>query len=287
MLLKKIDQGRAYLEKHGELFACPKCSSKMSIKENTMSFVCQNHHQYDLSKKGTLHFLSHHIKTDYDKEMLVHRQEMIKSGLYQPLVKKIADLMRQIPITSMVDMGCGEGSFLQALADEKVPGTKIGFDISKDGVFLATNQPVEAFWCIADMTNLPFASQSMSHLLNIFSPSHYSEFTRVLQKEGLLIKVVPEENYLKELREVFYVDNESKQVYSNEKVVNKFSQEMTLLSQERLTYQVPVSEENQEHLLRMSPLHWGASKQAFAQAKAQGITEITIDVLVLVGKSKM
>ena len=282
MLLKKIDQGKQFLEEHGDLFSCPKCRKAMINKD--YSLICRKQHRFDLAKKGTINFINHQIKTDYDKEMLSHRQKMIQIGLYEPLIQRILEASQDVSVESVVDIGCGEGSFLKELTDKGLEGTKIGFDISKDGVALATSQDIDAFWCVADITTLPFADQSMTHLLNIFSPSHYEEFRRVLKPGGRLIKVVPEENYLKEMREVFYQDDKEKQTYSNEKVVTKFKEEMTLISQERLTYQVPVPTERQEDLLAMSPLKWGASPESLKKAQETPIEFITVDVLVLIGE---
>lgn len=282
MLLKKIDRGQLFLKDHLNLFRCPKCQQKM-ISASNYQLSCEQGHHYDLSKKGTLHFLDHHVKTDYDKEMLSHRQKMIQAGLYGQLLAKLETILAEDQISTIVDMGCGEGSFLNNLASLKVPGTKIGFDISKDGIALATEQGVEAFWCVADITNLPFNDGSLSHLLNIFSPSHYGEFHRVLKGGGKLIKIVPEANYLMELRQSFYADDEAKQTYSNEKVVRKFSEEMNLISEERLTYTFDVSEKLQEDLVKMSPLQWGASAESLQKTESQLIETITIDLLILVG----
>ncbi len=79
----------------------------------------------------------------------------------------------------------------------------VGFDLSKEGVYAATAQPVEAFWCVADLTNLPFEDQTFTTILNIFSPSHYKEFQRVLTDDGEVLKIVPQQDYLKELRKRF------------------------------------------------------------------------------------
>lgn len=283
MLLKKIDRSRLFLEKNHELFACPNCHEWLTMQAN--SFVCPNKHQFDLNKKGNLHFLNHHVKTDYDKEMLVPRQKMIQSGLYQPLIDWILAYLQQDQVTSVVDMGCGEGSFLQQLDQQGLPGTKIGFDISKDGVALATNQNLEAFWCVADITNLPFGNQTISHLLNIFSPSHYKEFQRVLAPGGKLIKVVPEAGYLKELRDLFYDDQVEKQSYSNQKVVTKFKEEMVCLKTERVTYHIPVTDENYANILAMSPLKWGANPEILDEVLSKRqIDSLTIDILILVGE---
>ena len=77
---------------------------------------------------------------------------------------------------TVVDVGCGEGSFLAELSQAGLSGLKIGFDLSKEGIYLASNQPIDAFWCVADLTNLPFANEGLDTILNIFSPSHYQNF---------------------------------------------------------------------------------------------------------------
>lgn len=283
MLLKKIDRGQLFLKEQLALFRCPKCHERM-ISADAYQLKCQTNHQYDLSKKGTLNFLAHPIKTDYDREMLSHRQKMIQAGLYQPLLEKVKAILAEESLSTLVDMGCGEGSFLNGLAQLGVGGTKIGFDISKDGVGLATEQDVPAFWCVADMTNLPFNDQQLSHVLNIFSPSHYGEFRRVLKSGGKVIKIVPEANYLIELRQAFYEDKQEKQHYSNEKVVRKFSEELRMISEERVTYQFEVSDNLQQALLKMSPLHWGASADSLEKVATNFIKKITIDLLILVGE---
>jgi 23S rRNA (guanine745-N1)-methyltransferase len=279
-MLKKIDLARNFLEEHQEQFLCPVC--KQYVRLEGYSLVCSKNHHFDLSKKGTIYFLSHSIQTDYSKEMLQPRGRMIKSGMYQPLLEKISKSMVQTGNT--LDVGCGEGSFLTELTDLGLTGAKFGFDLSKEGIYLASNQPIDAFWCVADLTNLPFADQSMDTVLNIFSPSHYEEFRRVLKKEGTVIKVVPETDYLKELRTAFYPDDERKQHYSNEKVLTKFSEEMYILENERISYTFEIPEENRLDLLDMSPLEWGAASEIKERLKMDPLKTITIDVRVLKGK---
>ncbi|WP_086312228.1 23S rRNA (guanine745-N1)-methyltransferase [Enterococcus sp. 7F3_DIV0205] len=281
-MLKKIDSARKFLETHQKQFHCPVC--KKPFKLNGYSLICAENHQFDLSKKGTIYFLSHSIQTEYNKKMLAHRGRMIKSGMYQPLLEKIADRMNLSGNT--LDVGCGEGSFLSELSNLGLTGSKVGFDISKEGIYLASNQPIDAFWCVADLTNLPFADQSMDTILNIFSPSHYQEFQRVLKKEGTVIKVIPEVNYLKELRVAFYPDDEIKQTYSNEKVLAKFSEEMDVLNDDRVTFTFSIPEQNRLDLLEMSPLEWGVSEQIKEEIQRNPLSKITIDVRVLKGKVK-
>ncbi|MDA9472701.1 methyltransferase domain-containing protein [Enterococcus sp. 5H] len=278
-MLKKIDSARNYLEKHYRQFRCPTCHKEFVL--NGYSLICEENHQFDLSKKGTLYFLSHSIQTEYNKKMLLHRGKMIQSGMYQPLLDKIIEAMNLTGNT--LDVGCGEGSFLSELTRLGLAGGKTGFDISKDGIYLASSQPIDAFWCVADLTNLPFNDHSMDTILNIFSPSHYQEFRRVLKQDGTVIKVIPEEGYLKELRAAFYSDDREKQSYSNEKVLAKFSKEMSVISDERVTYKFEIPEVNQLDLLEMSPLEWGVSETVKQKLQKAPLREITIDVRMLIG----
>ena len=197
-MLKKIDRGRLFLNAHYHLFECPLCRQAFFPTENGL--VCPNRHRFDLSKKGTLFFLDHQVKADYDQALFLPRQRMIASGMYAPVLETIKAALGDAK--HLLDVGCGEGSFLAQLVNEKTQAA-VGFDIAKDGVYLATNQNVPAFWCVADLTNLPFAEASFDTIFNLFSPSNYGEFNRILRKGGQLIKVVPAADYLKELRAAF------------------------------------------------------------------------------------
>ncbi|MHC5230000.1 methyltransferase domain-containing protein [Enterococcus sp. LJL99] len=281
-MLKKIDRGLLFLKEQATIFRCPVCTKNLVVEN--YGLVCENNHQFDLSKKGTLYFLQHTIKTDYNKKMLTHRGAMIQSGMYRPLIDQLVIEMHQAGKT--VDVGCGEGSFLRELSMGGLAGEKIGFDISKDGIYLASNQPIEAFWCVADLTNLPFSTGSIDTILNIFSPSHYKEFQRVLSEDGCVIKVIPEGDYLKELRAAFYPNNEQKQVYSNEKVLAKFAEEMDVTKEERIRFEFEIPEHRRLDLFEMSPLEWQVDPQIKANLQKDPLQKITIDVRMLVGRDK-
>ncbi|MBP2099275.1 methyltransferase domain-containing protein [Enterococcus rivorum] len=281
-MIKKIDSAKAFLENHLEILACPFCHQPFKLEN--FSLVCSQNHQFDLSKKGTLYFLTHSIQTEYDKKMLFHRGLMIESGMYQPVLDKLATVINLEGTT--LDVGCGEGSFLSELSKRGAVGPKIGFDISKEGIYLASSQPIDAFWCIADLTNLPFSDASIDSVLNIFSPSHYNEFNRVLKPEGAVVKIVPEVHYLRELREAFYPNNPEKQEYSNEKVVAKFAQEMEMTHNERVTYTFEIPEARRLDLLEMSPLEWQVDRKVKAEIQANPLTSITIDVRMLKGNRR-
>lgn len=280
-MLKKIDRARLFLEQHSGLFACPICHHSMN--QTLQGLICTNGHRYDLSKKGTLYFLKSQLKSDYDANLFFHRAKMIQGGMYQPLLALLAPLLEE---RNVLDIGCGEGSFLASLQQLSSLKAAIGFDIAKEGIYQASNHTTDTFWCVADLTNLPFANQSFDVILNIFSPSNYHEFKRVLAPGGRLIKVIPDEKYLFELRKAFYPNDEAKQQYSNHLVVEKLLQAFPNTRFEKIQYQFAIPKELQASLLEMSPLEWGVSLERKAQLKAQPLAQITIDLLVAISENE-
>lgn len=277
---KKIDWGKRFVREEAQLFRCPICHETMAA--STSGLICQGGHRFDVSKKGTMFFLTHQVKTEYDHEMFASRGRMIKSGMYQPLMTQLAQWLQ--PEGTVLDVGCGEGSFLNALLAEIPQQAAIGFDISKAGVYLATQQVQPAFWCVADLTNLPFADGQLDRVLNIFSPSNYREFDRVLKPGGQLLKVVPGPKYLQELRQAFYPDDVNKQQYSNAPVLKKFTDSYPQYEAKEITYEFEIPEARRLDLLEMSPLEWGVSEERKRQVKEQALHKITVDLLALRGE---
>lgn len=278
-MLKKIERGTMFIQTQSDLFRCPTCHQMMHAQEKAL--VCLEGHRFDVSKKGTLYFLNHQIKTDYDREMFEHRRKLIVHGMYQPLLDLLQPFCQNQRI---LDVGCGEGSFLQQLNEQATLLPSVGFDISKEGIYLASDYGENIFWCVADLTNLPFQEDRFTTILNIFSPSNYQEFQRVLVDGGQLIKVVPRSGYLKELRAAFYPEDEKKQHYSNQAVVEKFQETFRESERQTLTYVFDIPESCQLSLLEMSPLEWGVSMEIKEKLQKKPLKRITIDLDILIGR---
>ena len=284
MMQKKIDWSRDFIQKHQHLFVCPYCHAAIETIDG-YSMVCTNRHRFDINKKGTLHLMKQKANEDYDAELFLHRYELAQSGFFNPLLDEVLSLIPKQENQLIVDIGCGEGSPLAYLSSflEDIP--LVGMDIAKEGILAASiHHSQKALWIVADLAQIPFGDESCGALINMLTPSNYKEFNRVLAPGGTFIKIIPGSNYLIELRQQLYKSNEEKQHYSNGDIVERFKQEYPSMKMKEVSYQVKLTTEMYEHLLQMTPLYWGASKEDQDYSKNHPLESITIHLWILVGE---
>jgi len=226
----------------------------------------------------------------YDKELFRARQKIImESDLYALLHEKISEVINEKINASnsgvmILDAGCGEGSHLQRILDEykNEMVTGLGIDISRGGIRKAASNYKKSIWLVGDLANLPLVEQSCHVILNILSPANYMEFKRVLVPEGIIVKVVPRSNYLKELREALFDDTDKKS-YKNDETVSLFKRHFQLVDIFNINYTKELTQTELTNLAQMSPLVWTSKKEHIDQFTNQGLSEITVDLDVLVG----
>ena len=264
-------------------FACPICQENLTLVESSLK--CCNRHSFDLAKFGYVN-LAPQIKqsANYDKENFQNRQQILEAGFYQAILDAVSDLLASSKTTTTIlDIGCGEGFYSRKLQESHSEKTFYAFDISKDSVQIAAkSEPNWAVnWFVGDLARLPIKDASMDILLDIFSPANYGEFRRVLSKDGILIKVIPTENHLKEIRQK--VQNQlTNKNYSNQDIKEHFQEHFTILSNQTASLTKPITAEQLQALLSMTPLlfHIDQTKIDWSQ-----LTEITIEAEILVGKA--
>ena len=263
-------------------FACPICQENLILIESSLK--CSNRHSFDLAKFGYVN-LAPQIKqsANYDKENFQNRQQILEAGFYQVILEGVSDLLATKPSAKTVlDIGCGEGFYSRKLQESHSDKTFYAFDISKDSVQIAAKrEPNWAVnWFVGDLARLPIKDASMDILLDIFSPANYGEFRRVLSKDGILIKVIPTENHLKEIRQRVQ-DQLTNKDYSNQEIKNHFQEHFTILSSQTASLTKTITAEQLQALLSMTPLlfHIDQSKIDWSD-----LTKITIEAEILVGK---
>ncbi|HGS2876612.1 TPA: putative RNA methyltransferase [Streptococcus pneumoniae] len=264
-------------------FACPICQENLTLLET--NFKCYNRHSFDLAKFGYVN-LAPQIKqsANYDKENFQNRQQILEAGFYQAILDAVSDLLASSKTTTTIlDIGCGEGFYSRKLQESHSEKTFYAFDISKDSVQIAAkSEPNWAVnWFVGDLARLPIKDANMDILLDIFSPANYGEFRRVLSKDGILIKVIPTENHLKEIRQRVQ-DQLTNKEYSNQDIKEHFQEHFTILSSQTASLTKTITAEQLQALLSMTPLlfHVDQSKIDWSQ-----LTEITIEAEILVGKA--
>jgi len=260
-------------------FACPICQENLTLVESSLK--CDHRHSFDLAKFGYVN-LAPQIKqsANYDKENFQNRQQILEAGFYQAILEVLAT---KSSAKTVLDIGCGEGFYSRKLQEAHPDKTFYAFDISKDSVQIAakseTNWAVN--WFVGDLARLPIKDASMDLLLDIFSPANYGEFRRVLSKDGILIKAIPTENHLKEIRQM--VQNQlTKKDYSNQDTKEHFQEHFSIQSIQTASLTKSITAGQRQALLSMTPLlfHVDQSKIDWSQ-----LTEITIEAEILVGKA--
>ena len=264
-------------------FACPICQENLTLVESSLK--CNNRHSFDLAKFGYVN-LAPQIKqsANYDKENFQNRQQILEAGFYQAILEAVSDLLSNSKnAKTILDIGCGEGFYSRKLQERHPDKTFYAFDISKDSVQIAAkSEPNWAVnWFVGDLARLPIKDASMDILLDIFSPANYGEFRRVLSKDGILIKVIPTKNHLKEIRQKVQ-DQLTNKDYSNQDIKNHFQEHFTILSSQTASLTKTITAEQLQALLSMTPLlfHIDQSKIDWSD-----LTEITIEAEILVGKA--
>lgn len=185
------------------VWSCPKCERELRLAENT--WMCDNGHAYDRAKEGYVNLLPSGKKlagtVGDSRAMLQARREFFAAGHYAPLLERLAGLVAGLNPRTVADIGCGEGYYLDGIAQAVSDATCLGTDIARDAVRLAAKAYPQALFAAADTYGrLPFHEHQVDVLINVFAPRNPAEFSRVTDPSGTLIVVIPAPEHLAELR---------------------------------------------------------------------------------------
>ena len=282
MMISKKMMNAMVIENNAHLFSCPVCREGLELIDETR-LVCKENHSFDLSKQGYVNLTSGSHATKYDKALFEARKTVIDSGFFEPslnlMTALIAEHIADTTDATIIDAGCGEGSHLSAIRTKLNRHiTGVGIDLAKEGILAAAKDHPGNIWSVADLANCPFADEKFDVVLNILSPANYAEFSRLLKPDGLFIKVVPEKDYLKELRAIFYDEDERQQ---DADPPSRVAEHFRTVKTERITYKFQLDQALLVELIRMTPLTWGASEEKVKEALHIGISEITVDFTII------
>jgi len=254
--------------------ACPRCGSRFALTDTSVK--CENNHCYDLCAKGYINFAPQHDQTKekYDAALFQSRNRILTDGFYLPVLNAVARMLEakhgSKPFT-LLDAGCGEGYYARQLAQQFSHSTIIGLDLSRDGIRAAARQPGDVLWLVGDLKQLPLADHQADYVLDVFTPANYDEFARVLTPDGELIKVIPDSDYLSEIRNVFqpYLRQEG---YSNQLVLDHLSKNAEILEKVEIRKTFPLSEEQSRCFMNMTPMSFSVPGEVLEKTVLEQIT---------------
>lgn len=259
---------------------CPLCQAILSRAEKT--WQCANGHGFDVAREGYVNLLPvQHKKSrqpgDAD-DMVRARREFLAGGHYQPLRDAVVALVQSLAPASLLDIGCGEGYYTQAMA-EVVPEV-IGIDIAKPAVQLAARRCKGPTWLVAGGARLPLADQSVALVTSLFSPLPTLEMARVLEPGGHLLVVTPAPLHLGTVREALF---DSVIPHEPDKFLATLAPHFECVTRQEVHFPLALTQETLRQLLLMTPYVWRAKADKRAALEAQpGIqTEAAFTLFVL------
>ena len=264
-----------------DLFRCPLCHGPLSAGETSLR--CEKGHDFSISKKGYVDFCPGARAGAYDDALFDSRSRFIAGGFYGELIEALDALLNKYaPDGPILDAGCGEGSFLKAICPDPTTRPCVGLDLSRPGIQRAARGGGGWLWAVGDLSRLPLKDGSMAAILNILSPANYPEFGRVLRPGGAVLKVVPGERYLQEVR-ALVKDRLRSESYSNERVVRLFEERFDLSDSREICSTYRLTSEQAVDLIAMTPLTQGIEKE---QLNLTALDSVTIHLHILAGRPR-
>ena len=263
---------------------CPICGEKLNPGDR--SFLCLKDHCFDRAKSGYVNLLPPAPggkRHGDDKLMVKARTRFLDKGFYDPLSGAIAACVDSISGSSVniVDAGCGEGKYTadlhSFLENRGKQADIVGIDISKDALIYASKRCKSLSFFAASTAHMPLADSWADVVLNIFSPFMPEEFCRVLKTGGKLVRVVPLEGHLWELKELIY------DVPYPNPPMDMEAEGFKIADVQKLCYEIDLSSKEEiMDLFMMTPYYYktGAADQAKAENAEQLHTRLEFGIYV-------
>ncbi len=249
------------------MFTCPICKEPFAEAGN--SLICPNRHCFDRSKRGYVNFLrpskSGSVRHGDDKQMVESRKNFLNAGFYKPLCDALTETVKTYSLTSPVvlDAGCGEGYYTEAVKEALATPNVYGIDVSKDAIHAASLRDKTFRLSIASIFDLPVPQGSIDILINLFAPYDGAEFSRVLKQNGMLVRVFPAERHLWELKTAVYDTP-----YENE--IDTFTLDgFDLIKKSFLSFPLSLGASSEiDALFKMTPYYYKTSREGQARLAA-------------------
>lgn len=238
-----------------DLIVCPICMSDLNIQDN--SLVCKNKHTFNINKKGYVRLLKKEKKYSdniYTKQLFLSRRNIINNRYYDDLhmtISKIINNYFSEKHLDILEIGCGEATHSVKIKKNLDFQTNyIATDLSTDAIELATDYDNILTPILSDLYFLPIHEKSINCIIDILSPFYNKELSRILKKDGIIIKVIPTKDYLKEIRDI--TNNADYLIENN--VLSNFENYYKILQTYNYEKQFELNDNDSLDFFKMTPL---------------------------------
>lgn len=171
------------------------------------SYRCPSGHSFDVARSGYVNLLqpqdSRSAVPGDSRTAVEARRRLADAGRLEPFASELVALVRELfprGRLSILDVGCGEGTFLNRLCRE-TDSSGDGLDLSTTAVDMAARRYPDQRWIVGNADRgLPFEGASFDLVLSITARRPGSEVRRVLAPHGRFVVAVPAPDDLAELR---------------------------------------------------------------------------------------
>jgi 23S rRNA (guanine745-N1)-methyltransferase len=184
---------------------CTVHGCRLPLRREERRVICRRGHAFDIARSGYVNLLQpqeRRSRRPGDTAAAVEaRRRVLARGFAAPLVDAVVDLLTIAPDDAVLDVGCGEGYHLAAIA-ERLGCRASGIDISVAAIAAAAARHPRLQWVVANADRfVPYAKASFGAVVSITARMNPAEFRRVLRDDGTLLVAVPAPDDLIELRE--------------------------------------------------------------------------------------
>lgn len=286
------------------LLTCPVCQEPLGRVGRSLR--CATGHSYDVARQGYVDLLpaghGRSTITGDTTDMIRARRRFLDAGHYEPLTsavaRKAADQLMAVATAReprrpvALDAGCGDGSYLGAVArltaagkgTAPATGTStcfFGLDVARPAIRLAAGRHKQALFFRNDVRHrICLADDSVDLLLNVFAPRNPREFRRVLRPDGMLLVVVPGDEHLAQLRDCLPLLDIPQD--KRDQTVAALAPGFRPAGEERVEHDLELDDVALTDLLRMTPSAWHLDDARIADAAGLAPIHVTASFHMLV-----
>jgi len=188
------------------MLLCPVRGCGLALVRAERRLFCPRGHSFDVARSGYVNLLQPQERRSKQPgdtaAAIAGRRRLHDSGVTQPLLEAVAEMMAASPGDMVLDAGCGEGFYLGTIA-RRTGCMAHGIDISIPAIDAAARRYPGCEWIVANADRfVPYADCSFSIVMSITARINAREFQRVLRDDGRLLVALPAREDLVGLRGV-------------------------------------------------------------------------------------